>query len=277
MRSRGLVVALALLLAVGATAAVFLYVNGVKDNALSSGEVTTVIVSTQVIPANSSLNPLIDNGVFVERNIPKDAAVEGAITTLDQLRNKTAISPILANEQIPAERLSGGQQAQGGALGICDSCVALSVNVDAPNGVAGNVHAGDSITLYGTFEGLKVFNSTRTLLQALQGKGGAPQQASTTSPTVEFPPFTMTLEPTVKVLQIVNPTSSSSSSESTDQKAINGNITATLDVPKEDAEFIVHAAEKGDLWFGLLPPDQVGLQLPAQSVSLDRFLGKKQS
>jgi len=279
MRSRGLVVALALLLALGATAAVFLYVNGVKDNAISSGEVSTVIVSTQVIPANSSLNPLIDNGVFEERTIPKDAVVEGAITSLDQLRNRTAVSPILANEQIPAERLSGGQQAQGGALGICNDCVALSIDVDAPNGVGGNVHAGDNITLYATFDNLKVFQSTRDLLQALTGKGTpAQQQASATSPTVQFPPFTMTLEPTVKVLQIVNPTSSSSSSsDSTDQKEINGTITATLDVPKEDAEFVVHAAEKGSLWFGLLPPDQVGLQLPAQSVSLDRFLGKRQS
>jgi pilus assembly protein CpaB len=276
MRSRGLVVALALLLALGATAAVFLYVNGVKDNAISSGEVTTVIVSTQVIPANSSLNPLIDNGVFEERTIPKDAVVQGAITSLDQLRNRTAVSPILANEQIPAERLSGGEQAQGGALGICNDCVAVSLDVAAPNGVAGNVHAGDNITLYATFEGLKVFQSTRTLLQALQGKGGAPQQ-STTDTTVEFPPFTMTLEPTVKVLQIVNPTNAnSSSSDSTDQKEVSGTITATLDVPKEDAEFVIHAAEKGSLWFGLLPPDQVGLQLPAQSVSLDRFLGKKQ-
>ena len=37
MRSRGLVVALALLLAVGATVAVFLYVNGVRKDALGGG------------------------------------------------------------------------------------------------------------------------------------------------------------------------------------------------------------------------------------------------
>jgi Flp pilus assembly protein CpaB len=272
MRSRGLVVALALLLAVGATAAVFLYVNGVKDNALSSGEVTTVIVATQPVAANSNLNPLIDQGVFEERTIPKNAAVVGAVTSLDQLRNRTAISPILQNEQIPAERLSGGQQAQGGSLGICDSCVALTVRVDGPNGVGGEIHQGDNVTLYATYESLKVFSNVRDLLSNLQGKG--PQQAtSSTTTAADFPPFTMTVEPTIKVLKVENPTVSDPNTDKTSQ----GTVTLTLDVPKQDAEFVVYTMTKGNLWFGLLPPGQVGIQLPAQAISLDRFLGKKQS
>jgi Flp pilus assembly protein CpaB len=271
MRSRGLVVALALLLAVGATAAVFLYVSGVKDNALSSGEVTTVIVATQPVAANSSLNPLIDQGVFVPSTIPQSAAVQGAVTSLDQLRDRTAVSPILANEQIPAERLSGGQQAQGGALGTCDSCVALTVRVDGPNGVGGEIHQGDNVSLYATFQGLKVFSGVRDLLASLQGKGG-PQAVQPTQ-TTELPSFTMTVEPTVKVLKVENPTVSDPNNGKTSE----GSVTLTLDVPKQDAEFVVYTMEQGSLWFGLLPPDQVGIQLPAQSISLDRFLGKKQS
>jgi Flp pilus assembly protein CpaB len=271
MRSRGLVVALALLLAVGATAAVFLYVNGVKDNALSSGEVVTVIVATQPVAANSNLNPLVDQGVFEERTIPRTAEVQSAVTSLDQLRNRTAVSPILANEQIPAERLSGGQQAQGGSLGICDSCVALTVRVDGPNGVGGEIHQGDNVSLYATFESLKVFSGVRDLLSSLQGKGAAPQ--AVTTQTAELPSFTMTVEPTIKVLKVENPTVSDPNTDKTSE----GSVTLTLDVPKQDAEFMVYTMEKGSLWFGLLPPDQVGIQLPAQAISLDRFLGKKQS
>jgi Flp pilus assembly protein CpaB len=273
MRSRGLVVALALLLAVGATAAVFLYVSGVKDNALSSGEVTTVIVATQPVAANSSLNPLIDQGVFVESTIPRTAAVQGAVTSLDQLRDRSAVSPILANEQIPAERISGGQQAQGGSLGICDNCVALTVRVDGPNGVGGGIHQGDSVSLYATFQGLKVFSGVRDLLASLQGKG-RPQAIQPTQ-TTELPSFTMTVEPTVKVLKVENPTVSDPNANA--GKTSEGQVTLTLDVPKQDAEFVVYTMQQGSLWFGLLPPDQVGIQLPAQSISLDRFLGKKQS
>ena len=86
-------------------------------------------------------------------------------------------------------------------------------------------------------------------------------------------PFTMTVEPTIKVLKVENPTVSDPNSNQTS----NGQVTLTLDVPKQDAEFMVYTMEKGSLYFGLLPPGQVGLQLPAQAISLDRFLGKKQS
>jgi hypothetical protein len=72
---------------------------------------------------------------------------------------------------------------------------------------------------------------------------------------------------------VENPTVSDPNSNQTS----NGQVTLTLDVPKQDAEFMVYTMEKGSLYFGLLPPGQVGLQLPAQAISLDRFLGKKQS
>src|SRR5437867_1006956 len=148
MRSRGLVVALALLLAVGATVAVFLYVNGVRKDALGGGGAAHVIVSTQNIQANTDLNPLIaQGGVFVDKTIPQDALVADAVTSATELQDQTSTVPILANEQIPTSRLSGGVQATGGTLGICPDCVALSFRVDGPPGVAGNVARGDNITL----------------------------------------------------------------------------------------------------------------------------------
>ena len=84
MRSRGLVVALAVLLAVAAAGAVVLYTNGVKKAAESGGSLTTVIVATQDIPANTSLNALVEAGGFKELAVPADAVVDGAITSLDE-------------------------------------------------------------------------------------------------------------------------------------------------------------------------------------------------
>ncbi len=269
MRSRGLVVALALLLAVGATAAVFLYVNGVKKDALHGGALTQVIVSGQDIQANTDLNPLIDQGVFKQEGIPSTVAVKDAVTSIDQLRDQTTTEPILANEQIPLSRISSGTAITGGVLGICNTCVALSVRVDGPPGVGGNIQRGDSVTLYGTFSGVKGFQSVRDLLNQLNGKTGPAGQAQLTTAT-ELPAFTMTLLPTVKVLRVENPTPDSSGRVSV------GNVTVTLDVPTQDAEVVVFAAAKGSLYFGLLPPNAQGIQLPAQGVSIDRMLGKKQ-
>jgi Flp pilus assembly protein CpaB len=278
MRSRGLVVALALLLAIGATAAVFLYVNGVKENALSSGDLETVVVSTVNISANADLSTLRAQGVFETKQIPADSKLESAVTDPSQLEGKTATSPILAGEQIPVERLSGGPQVVGGRLNICDTCVAVTVRVDGPPGVGGEIQRGDFVTLYATFSGLATFRSAKDLVNAVQSgqstSGGNGQNNQVTG----LPPFTMTLMPTVKVLKVENPAAPSSSTESTQTDTTSeGNVTLTLDIPRAEAEFVVFGTEQAALYFGLLPPDQEGLQLPAQAVSIDRIIGKKQS
>ena len=272
MRSRGLVVALALLLAVGATVAVFLYVNGVRKDALGGGGASQVIVATQDIPANTDLNPLIDQGgVFVPKTIPQDALVADAVTDVTQLRDQTTTVPILANEQIPTSRLSGGTASN--VLGTCDTCVALSLRVDGPPAVAGHIQRGDNVSIYATFDTLTTFRSAKDLVTQIQKTtqatlAGRPAPGGNNVLT-GLPPFTMTLAPTVKVLAVENPAVDAQGRTSV------GNVTLTLDVPTTSAQFFVFAAEKGSLYFGLLPPKATGIQLPAEAVNINNILGKK--
>ena len=86
MKSRGLVVVLALVLATLATAGVFLYMQGVREDAKTGGDLVTVVVSKVDIPANTELNQLIANEQFVAQEVPADAVVDGAVTELDQLK-----------------------------------------------------------------------------------------------------------------------------------------------------------------------------------------------
>src|ERR671937_785271 len=88
MRSRGLVVVLALVLATIAVAGLFLYTRSVRENALTSGGVSEVVVSKVNIPANSDLNQYINEGKFELKNIPSDDVVGGAITEIADLRNR---------------------------------------------------------------------------------------------------------------------------------------------------------------------------------------------
>src|SRR6266704_2975096 len=117
MRSRGLVVVVALLLATLAVAGLFLYTRSVKQDALTSGGVTEVVVSKVDIPANTDLNSLVDSGQFELKNIPTDDVVSGAVTQISDLKNRRNSVPILADEQIPLSRVEGGKVA-GGTLGI---------------------------------------------------------------------------------------------------------------------------------------------------------------
>jgi len=261
MRSRGLVVALAVLLAVAAAGAVVLYTNGVKKAAESGGTLATVIVATQDIPANTSLDPLIEGGGFKELSVPTDAVVDGAVTSLAALRGQTTTAPIVANEQLTASNLSSGEQVAGGALGISKGHLALTIKLNAPQGVNGNIQRGDNITVFATYTGASIVTGT-TLQQLLHG----------TAPTTnrqELPDFTVSLIPTVRVLQVVNPTVDEAG------RAVGDAVTLTLDLLPADAQALTLANQTATLYIGLLPPGEDGHAIPASTLPVNLLLGKK--
>lgn len=60
----------------------------------------------QDVQTGQELDPLIDEGVFSEIWVlDEDALIDGAITTLDQLRGTTALVDIPSNHQISANHL----------------------------------------------------------------------------------------------------------------------------------------------------------------------------
>jgi Flp pilus assembly protein CpaB len=263
MRSRGLVVAIAVVLAIVASAAVILYTNGVKEDAVTGGSLSEVVVASQDIPANTNLNPLIDQGVFSILRVPIDAVVDGAVSDPSQLRGLTSTAPILANEQIPVGRLSSGEAPQGGSLGISEGNVALSIRVDDEAAVNGSITRGSSIVVYATYDSPEFL------------PGGTPQQqitkASTSVQSGELPTFTISLIPSVRVLEVENPVATEGSSQSANEP-----VTLTLDLTPQDAQNLVYAKETGRIWIGLLPPDEeAGHPLPFSVIPLDRVLGQK--
>lgn len=106
MRKRNLVIAIGLVVAVAATTVVILYLQGSNDGVIDSADLTTVIISTEDIPKNTRLEPLIEKGLFREIQIPTYALVDGAIPNVDHLRGTVAHVNILANEQISSSQLT---------------------------------------------------------------------------------------------------------------------------------------------------------------------------
>lgn len=261
MRSRGLVVALAVLLAALAAAAVVLYTNGVKKAASTGGDLRTVIVATQDIPANTSLDTLIESGAFKQLNVPADAVVQGAVTSLSQLRGLTTVAPIVANEQLATSSLSGGQQVEGGVLGISKDHVAVTIKLNAPQGGNGNIQRGDNVTVYATFTGVSMIKGTPAQLTDPTATGTTDRQ--------DLPDFTATLIPTVRVLDILNPGVDANGDSTGDT------VTITLDLTKKAAQDLVFAQQNGQIWLGLLPPGEQGKPLPAAQVPVKLIFGRK--
>ena len=266
MRSRGLVVALALLLAVGATAAVILYVNGVKTDAQQGGQLVDVVVSDQDILANTNLNPLIEASHFTVAHVPADVVVKDAVTTVDELKNRTTTTAILANEQIPTSRLSGGTALAGGSLGISPGHVAVTVKLAAPEGGGGQVQRADNVTIYATYSGVTLLTTSLRQLT-----GGNVSASAASAPKIDLPDFTVTLIPDVRVLAVSNPPLDENGNPGT-----SGDVTLTLDLTPQDAQNLVFAENGATVWVGLLPPGESGTQIPASLVPVDLLLGTKQ-
>jgi Flp pilus assembly protein CpaB len=264
MRSRGLVVAIAVVLAVAAAAAVILYTQGVKEEARSGGELTSVIVSTQEIPANQQLDPLVEQGIFKEIEVPEDALVGGAVTDVGQLRGVTTTTPILANEQISSSRLSTAERPLN-LTGVSEGHVGVAVELDAPQGGIGNIQPGDQVQVFATYLGVTVIGGNlRQLINS--ASTGAAQPAK----KVDLPDFTLTLIPTVRVLRIQNPSVDTETGRSDSSR-----IQVTLDLLPEDAQNLVFAQENARIWLGLLPPGEDGTQPPASLVPIDILIGAK--
>jgi Flp pilus assembly protein CpaB len=259
MRSRGLVVAIAVVLAVLAAVGVIVYTNQVKNSATTEDTVA-VIVSDQDIAASTELDPLLSQGgVFKQIRVPKDALVAGAVVNLDQLQGKVTSAPILANEQIPASRLGEGTS---NLLGISAGHMALSMELDAPPGGNGHVQQGDAVSVFVTFakgtpiqyKALKDMISKQALaqfLQAVLAAGGTTPTGVNNIGFVLMPfEYTFQLIRSVKVLDIDNPTVDETTGQSS-----GGTIVLALDLLPDDARSIVFSNNFGSLWLGLLPPD----------------------
>lgn len=256
MRSRGLVVAIAVVLALLAAAGVIVYTNNLETQ-VKEENTTAVIVATQDIAANTDLDPLLTSGVFTPVNVPNEALVATAVTSLDQLAGQTTALPILANEQIPLQRLSAG--GGGNVLGITPGNMAIGLSITGPQAVNGAITQGAQISMFATFPaGTAVTDETLQRLltpQQIQKfyeslAGGA--AVSGQSPVIVLPTsFTVQLLQSVKVLSLQNPPVDQTTGRKTD-----GLTTLALDLPPEDAAEVVFASSTGSqLYLGLLPPE----------------------
>ncbi len=256
MKSRGLVVVLALVLATLATAGVFLYARGVKQNAEGSGSKTNVVVSKIDIAANTNLNTLIDSNQFELKAVPNEDVVTGAIIAVSDLRGRRNSVPIIAGEQIPLARVQGGV-VTGGTLGIDVGYQALTVALDASAAVSGAFAAGDFVTVYATFTDVPVKQKKNPPAATTGGQQQAQQQAQQTENV------TVVLVPQVKVLRVAVPQNQSGGVQVGQTTGI---ITLALEFLPVDAQKFVFAVDQGTAYLSLLPPNGKGTELPPLTV-----------
>jgi pilus assembly protein CpaB len=224
MRSRGLVIAVAFLLAMSATFVVYLYMRGVEQRS-SGGAMVAVVVSDEDIPAGTQLDELIAEEHFSTIRVPEDAVVRDAVLNVQSLQGRETSAPVLAGEQISTTRLRGSEQLPGGNLGIPNGFQALTLPLESPRLAGGAIQQGDHVSLFGTF----------TNVASERGNS---------------PAATVTLVPDVEVLEVTTTEVTGETEQTTEM--------ITLALKPKDAQDVVFAQEQGSVWMTLLPPNERG-------------------
>jgi Flp pilus assembly protein CpaB len=251
------VVAIAVVLALLAAAGVIVYTNNLETQ-IETENTTVVIVSTQDIPANTQLDPLIASGVFGPVNVPNEALVATAVTSVDQLAGEVAAAPILANEQIPLERLSAG--GGGNLLGISEGNLGVGLAIDGPQAVNGAITQGSYVAVFATFpkgavitddaiEKLFTPQQIQKFYESVIGGGSTTGLAQ--APVLILPTdFTVQLLRSAKVLSVQNPVV-----DQTTGRRGDGQTTLALDLTPEDTSQLIFASSQAELYLALLPPE----------------------
>jgi pilus assembly protein CpaB len=251
MKSRGLVVVLALILATLATVGVFLYSRGVKEEARRGGDLVTVIVSKIDVPANTDLNALIADGQFVPLEVPTDAVIQDAVTQISQLENRRNSVYLFAQEQIPVARIQGGE-VPGGQLSIPEGHQAVTVALDAPAAISGVLTGGDHVTIYATFTGVSLVRLNKKF-EPLPGNSET---------TAERFDTTVVLVPDVEVLRVLRDgTGTSEVPGQIEESSTSSSVQVILALEPEEAQKLVFTLNQGVPYLSLLPPDEDGVQL----------------
>jgi Flp pilus assembly protein CpaB len=245
MKVRGLTLIVSVLLAAVAAGAVFMYVRGVQDETRAEQERVSVIVAKQDIPPGSDLNTLISAGAFTTTEIPRISLVRGVVTSLQQLQGQESSSPILAGEQISSARLRGEAELGGGVLGIPPNHKAVSLPLEAPRALSGVLRTGDHVSVYATFQEAA----------GVTAKFNVNPSAGTASGQVTaVPGLTITVVPDVQVLQVASPTSSGIGTSAEGSET----VVVTMALEPRDAQRVIFAMERGEVWLGLLSPSENG-------------------
>lgn len=228
-RRLGLLAA-ALVVALLGTAAVFSYVSKVEADVVAGAEMVDVLVAAQRMPAGTSASTATKGQLVQLSSLPRKSVPEGALTTLDEVGEQTLVSDVFAGEVLLKAKFAD-QTARTGELVIPQDTIAISVELEDPQRVAGFVIPGSEVVIFATIK----------------------QVAATVDVQAEGDDeYTNLLLPRVSVIAVGPATLRPDQDEKDKGDDEVTKAVLTVAVVQQDAARLVHAAQTGDLWFGLL-------------------------
>jgi pilus assembly protein CpaB len=230
MQSRVLAILIAVVLALVATVALVVYVNGADRRAIAEQDPVYVYVAKETIKAGTSGEDAQNRGWIERKEVASASAVDGRVFSPNQLKSRYAAVDIVKGEQLLLTRWVGSADIAGRRLlPIPEDHQALSIGLDLQRQVAGFVTPGDKVSMLVT--------------RPREGRGEQ----------TEF------LLQNVQVLAVGTTALTNAASQGggrVNQGKGSQSLTAvTLAIKARHVKFVVHAVEQGSIYLTLMPPN----------------------
>ena len=242
-------IALAIVLAVVGTFAVYSYAHNADKRAVAKTRSAQVLYTQKQVPVGTTWGDAVKGGYFIQQRVPIDSVPTNAVQDtnasipLDQVATFT-----VASGQIVVRPMFGDKTATTGILPIPKGLIAISVNLPGNADVAGFVQNGSEVAIFDTFK--VVFPP------------GTPAAAAAAGADVMV---TKLLLPRVTVVAASqNAPSDLNGAKNTNGSSSGGSVLITMAVSQKDAERMILAQTTGQLYLGLLSSTSVTGPDPGQ-------------
>jgi Flp pilus assembly protein CpaB len=235
MKRRLLTIGLTLLLAAVGTMAVLLYVRNADARALAGKRAVPVVVADKRVPAGTSAGAALRNGLLRLERMPAETVPGNALGEIGADLAKLVATVDIQAGQLVLKPMFAATKPTSSGLSIPEGEIAVSVELTAPQRVAGYVKAGSQIAVFDTYTVLDDKSRTPS------GAGLEKQHESTQ--------VTRLLLPKVEVLALGAPPVQNAKPK---DGASQGGVLVTVAVTQAEAERLIQRAQFGTLHLALL-------------------------
>lgn len=243
MNRRGPMIALAIVLALVGTGAVYSYLKGADSRVLANKQATSVLIVDKRIPAGTTVKDVIAGGYVRTDKVPAESKPVGALLTLTGITATDVSLTEMQAGQVVVGTMFGKVAPTTSGLKIPDGMVAVSITVTSDADVAGYVQPGAQVAIFDTFPVLDAQGNPSG------SKGGGGDKTNWA---------TKLLLPRVLVLAV----SQGAPGKTQAAAAAADSLLVTLAVNQMDAERIIHIRQTGLLYLALLSEHSVTAPSP---------------
>lgn len=253
MRTKTIIIIVALVFAGAATVLAMNYVNSARSEVAASSKPVKVLVAQEDVPRGVSAEQLMSEEMVALEEVPQRYVASDAVSSVRAIEGQVLNTPLSAGEQVTTTRFSL-PSAAGLAYSVPSDQVAIAIPVNEVRGISGMVRPGDRVAVFATLEGV----------EGADGAGGDGKATRLLLPEAKVVAMGTALAP--------------EESEASDGKEGGGALASsnsaaeapavmTLAVTPADAEKLIFAEESGSVWITLLPATaQHGPTAPGRSL-----------